>query len=106
MFSRIVTMRPKSDSSAKLTKTLEEQIMPILRKQAGFRDEIILLSPDSTKAVAVSFWDEKEKAEAYGRTAYPQVLEIVKDLLEENPSVKSFDVLSSTFNKTAVKATV
>lgn len=106
MFSRIVTMRPKAGSSTKLTQMLEDQILPILRKQAGFKDEISLLSPDATKAIVVSFWDGKEQADAYGRTVYPQVLEMAKDLLEEDPIVKNFEVVSSTFYKTAVKATV
>ena len=106
MFSRIVTMRPKTDSIVQLTKMLDEQILPILRKQEGFRDEVCLLSEDTSKAVIVSFWDRKEQAETYGRTVYPQILESVKKLLDETPVVRNYDVLSSTFHKLAEKATV
>jgi len=106
MFSRILTMHPKSNSITKLTTALEEQVLPQLRKQEGFKDEIFFLSPDTKDAVVISFWDRKEQAEAYGRTAYPQVLQSVKDLLEETPQVKNYDIVSSTFIKTGVKATV
>ena len=101
MFSRILTMHPKPDSITQLTKTLEEQVLPQLRKQEGFKDEIFFLSPDTKDAVVISFWDRKESAEAYNRTAYPQVLQSVKDLLEGSPLVKTYDIVSSTFFKTA-----
>lgn len=106
MFSRIVTLRPKTNTVLQLTKALEEQVLPMLRKQDGFQDEICLISPDKNKAMVISFWGRKEQAEAYGRTAYPQVLETVKHLLEEAPVVKNYDILSSTFYKTAEKATI
>ena len=106
MFSRIVTMRPKPNSAVQLTKMLEEQVLPSLRKQDGFRDQVCLLSSDTKKVIVISFWDRQEQADAYGRTTFPQVLETVKHLLEETPAVKAYDVLSSTVHKTAIKATV
>ena len=105
MFSRIVTMRPKSDSITQLTKMLDEQILPLLRKQDGFRDEVCLLSSDTKKAVVISFWDREQQADAYGRTAYPKVLEMVDKYLDETPAVKTYNVFSSTFYKLAVAAT-
>ena len=101
MFSRILTMHPKSNCITQLTKTLEEQVLPQLRKQEGFKDEIFFLSPDTKDAVVISFWDRKENAETYNRTAYPQALQSVKDFLEESPQVKTYDIVSSTFFKTA-----
>ena len=106
MFSRILTMHPKTSSITQLTTTLEQQVLPELRKQEGFKDEIFFLSPDTKDAVVITFWDRKENAESYNRTAYPQMLQTVKDLLEEAPQVKTYDIVSSTFAKTAVKATV
>jgi quinol monooxygenase YgiN len=106
MFSRIVTMHPKSSSVTQLTKALEDQILPILRKQEGFQNEISFLSPDTKDAVVISFWDRQEHADAYARTAYPQVLQSIKNLLEDTPHVKNYDILSSTFQKVAVKAAI
>ena len=103
MFSRIVTMRPKSNSITALMKALDEQVLPLLRKQEGFRDEICLLSSDTKKAIVISFWDRKEQAEAYGRTVYPKVLETVEKHLDDTPMVKNYEVFSSTFYKMAIK---
>jgi quinol monooxygenase YgiN len=106
MFSRILTMHPKPNSITHLTKALEEQVVPQLRKQEGFMDEICFVSPDAKDAFVITFWDRKEHAEAYGRTAFPQVLQVVKNFLEESPQTKAYDVVSSTFLNTVVKASV
>ena len=106
MFSRVITMHPKSGSATQLTKTIEDQVLPVLRKQEGFQNEISFLSPDTKDAIVISFWDRQEHADAYGRTAYPQVLQSVKSLLEDTPQVKNYDILNSTFQKTAVKAVI
>lgn len=106
MFSRIVTMRPKPGNITALTKALDEEVLPLLRKQDGFRDEICLVSSDAKKAIVISFWNRKEQADAYGRTLYPQVVELVEKLLDETPMVKNYDVFSTSFYKTAVKETI
>ena len=106
MFSRIVTMRPKHDGITALTKELDEHILPLLRKQEGFRDEICLLSSDAKKIVAISFWDREEQAKAYDRTIYPKVVESVEKYLSEVPFVKTYDVVSDTFYKKAIKEAV
>jgi hypothetical protein len=106
MFARIVTMRPKGNTILQLTKALEEKVLPVLRKQDGFEDEVCLVSPDSKKAIVISFWQRQEQADKYAAVAYPQILESVKHLLEETPVLKSYDVLSSTFYKTPAKTTV
>jgi hypothetical protein len=64
------------------------------------------VSQDTKKTIVISFWGRQEQADKYGSTAFPKILETVKHLLEETPIVKNYDVLSSTFYKTAVKATV
>ena len=53
-------------------------MIPLLRKQPGFRDEVTFLPADgSGDAVAISFWEKRENADAYQRGAYPEVLKAV-----------------------------
>src|SRR6185436_17013216 len=71
MFGRQVTLRLKSNNSAtELNRIAETEILPILRKQKGFRDESFLIAPERSEAIANSFWDTKADAEAYDHTAY------------------------------------
>ena len=67
MFARTVTVRLKANAVGDFTRTLENEIIPILRKQRCFQDEMILVTPDGTEAVGISLWDNKQSAEAYHR---------------------------------------
>ncbi len=104
MFTRHVTMRLKRNAAPELTKTLEDVLIPLLRKQKGFRDEITFVAPERLEAVSVSFWDTKEDAEAYNRAAYPEALKLLSSVVENNPKVQTFEVATSTFHQLAARA--
>jgi heme-degrading monooxygenase HmoA len=93
----------RSNSRADFTNKLEAEIIPLLRKQKGFQDEITFVAPDGKQAFAVSLWDSKEHAEAYNRGSYPEVTKILAKLVEGTPRVKSYEVANSTFHKIAAK---
>jgi len=103
MFSRNVSIRLKPNSVAEFTKTLENEIIPLLRKQKGFQDEITFVVPGGTEAVGVSLWDQKENAEAYDRGTYPQVLSALSKVIEGTPNVQAYEVSNSTFHKIAAR---
>ena len=103
MFSRNVSMRLKPNSVAEFTKTLENEIIPLLRKQKGFQDEITFVVPGGTEAVGISLWDQKENAEAYDRGTYPQVLNALSKVIDGTPRVQGYEVCNSTFHKIAAR---
>jgi len=75
MFARHVTMQLKPNTRAEFTQTIENEILPLLKKQHGFQDEIVFVAPGSgTEGIAISLWDKKEDAETYLRGSYPEVL--------------------------------
>ena len=69
MFARNLHLHLKPNSVAEFTRTIEKEVIPLLRKQKGFQDEITFVTPNGTEVVGISLWDEKEDAEAYGRRA-------------------------------------
>lgn len=101
MYARNVTLHLKANTAPEFTRTLETDVLPMLRKQNGFKDEITFLASDRSEAVAISLWDRKESAEAYGRDTYPQVLKTLAKVVEGTPVVESFEVSNSTFHKIA-----
>ncbi len=105
MFARHVSMRLKPNSVTEFTRTLDKEIIPLLQKQKGFRDEIVLLAPGGTEAVGISLWDQKENAEAYNRETYPEVQKLLGKVVEGAPRVQTFEVSSSTFHKVSARAT-
>jgi heme-degrading monooxygenase HmoA len=101
MFGRQVTMKLKANSAAELTRIANKEIIPMLRKQKGFRDETTLIAPERSEAIANSFWDTKEDAEAYNRSSYAEVLKTLSSVLDGTPTVKTFEFANSTFHTAA-----
>jgi hypothetical protein len=104
MFARRVSMHLKSNSVAEFTQTIEKDILPLLRKQKGFRDEITFVVPGGTEAFGISLWDNRENAEAYNRETYPEVTKILAVVVEGTPRVETYEVANSTFHKVAAAA--
>ena len=99
MFARRVSLELKSNNVADFTERMENEILPMLRKQKGFQDEITFVAPGGTKAFGISLWDRKEDAETYGRETYPQVEKILAKFVDGSPRVSMYDVSNSTFHK-------
>jgi hypothetical protein len=91
-------MKLKVNSTAELTRINESEIIPLLLKQKGFRDEITFIAPERSRAITNSFWDTKEDEESFGRTGYLQVLKALSNVLEETPTVEKFELAHSTFH--------
>jgi hypothetical protein len=101
MFARSISFRLKPNSIAAFTKLIEDETLPLLRKQKGFQDEITLFVPGGRDAVGISLWDQKESAEAYDSYGYPDVLKALRKVVEGTPQVHTYEVANSTFHKIA-----
>jgi heme-degrading monooxygenase HmoA len=105
MFARRVYLHLKPNSVAELTQRLEKEIIPLLRKQKGFQDEISFVGQGGTEAFGISLWDKAENAEAYSRGAHPEVTKILASVVEGPAQVETFEVANSTFHKIAAAVT-
>jgi hypothetical protein len=92
-------MHLKPNSLTEFTQKVEMEIIPLLRKQSGFQDEITFVSPGGKEAFALSLWDKAEDAEAYNCGAYPAIAKIMATMIEGSPRVETFEVANSTFHK-------
>jgi hypothetical protein len=106
MFARRVSMELKPNSVPEFTERLEKEIIPLLRKQKGFQDEITFVAPRGTEAFGISLWDKAESAEAYNTGAYTEVMKILSKVVEGKPQVETYEVSNSTFHKIATPLTV
>ena len=75
MYARNVSFRLKSNMQSDYTRTFENQILPLLRKQKGFKDEITLCNPGSQDAISISLWENKNNADDYNTNTYPRSVE-------------------------------
>ena len=99
MFARRVSMHLKPNSAAELTRRLDKEIIPLLRKRKGFQDEINFITTGGKFAFGISLWDRTEDAEAYNRETYPEVAKLLATVVEGTPQVETYEVSNSTFHR-------
>ena len=102
MFARNVSFRLKSNMLSDYTRTFENEILPLLRKQRGFQEEVTLSNPGNQDAIAISLWDSKASAEAYNANHYPEVLRTLARMIDGTPKVQTFESVTSTFHNAPV----
>ncbi|HXY15117.1 MAG TPA: hypothetical protein VEI26_11515 [Terriglobales bacterium] len=82
MYARIVEFVPRAEKKDEFIKTMKNEVLPILKKQAGFLD-ILPLFPEmkNEKAVHITLWMERRDAERYEKDVFPRVEDIVRPFL-------------------------
>jgi len=103
MFARNAHFRLKSlDMAAEFARTFENEILPLLRKQEGFKGEITLANPGSLEQIAISLWENEHNAEAYNADVYPQVLKILAKVIDVTPKIRTFEAVTLNVDHGAV----
>ena len=105
MFARFVSMGVKSGNLAEFNRILEKEVIPLLQRQKGFREEIVLTNPSGAEAVGISIWEQKENAESYNREKFPEVQQLLTKVLDGTARVKTYAVSHSTVHKIAAHVT-
>ena len=102
MFTRVVDIRTITGKAKEFSTALNEKVLPMLRKQPGFIDEITLVSnTEPDRILALSFWQNEEQAERYHHEQFPKITELLDNILESEPQVETFHVDTSTTHKIA-----
>jgi hypothetical protein len=100
MFARNAYFRMKSlTMAADFARTLENEILPLLRKQEGFRGEITFSNPGSLEQIAISLWDNRGFAEAYDVGVYPQVLKILAKVIDGTPKIRTYEAVTLSLDQ-------
>ena len=101
----ILTFHLKCNMLSDYTRTFEKDILPLLRRQKGFKEELTMAGPGGVDVTAISLWENKTDADTYNTNAYPQVLKTLARFIDGTPKVQTFDVVTSTFQKHDVLVT-
>jgi len=102
MYTRVVEITSKSGKARELCSIIDDKVLPLLKRQAGFVDETVIVSDtEPNRVLALSFWKTREDANRYAREQFDTVQKTVQNLLETAPVVRTFDVHTSTMHKVA-----
>ena len=102
MYTRVVSMQLKPNKAREFSDLFDKEILPALRRQPGFRDELLFVDPGGPEVVAISLWDSKANAETYDRVTYPEMLKTLAKVTDGAPKVRTLQVAYSTFHKIAI----
>ncbi len=98
MFARNLYMYLKNDGARAYKQKIEGEVIPLLRKQEGFLEEITFLYLNGREVQAFSLWDTAEHAEAYNRGTYREVARMLASVIEGVPRILTYEVLHSTLH--------
>ena len=95
MFARNAHFRIKSlNMAGDFARTLENEVLPLLRVQEGFKGEVTLSNPGSLEQIAISLWETKDQADAYHAHAYPKVLKALAKVIDGTPKVRTYEAVT------------
>lgn len=105
MHTLLIEGHVKPGKKSEFITSWNREILPALKKQAGFVDEILLFGttePDS--GVGISLFKTREDAERYHREVFPRLANTVQHLMTGPPTVRQFNVEASETFRIAAKA--
>lgn len=92
-YARNVHFQFTSGKETELNNLFEKEVLPMLRMQDGFQQEVTLLNPKG--AQFISLWDNRKNAETYEKATYPQVLAKLTSFIVGTPVVETYETASS-----------
>lgn len=101
MFVRHVTIELQPGSLARFARIIEGEVLPLLRSQEGFRDQVTMVAPDCVQAVVITFWDDEQSEEAFNRARNPDVTRRLLEVVDGSPRVERFEAITSTLHELA-----
>jgi len=102
MFTRVVEVSTKNGKARDVCSVIRDKVLPILKNQNGFVDEITLVSTENpNRVMALSFWKTREDAQRYETQQFQNVTSLIRSHIEDDPRVETFDLDTSTTHKIA-----
>ena len=90
MYARKVSLCLKSEALSQFMRKIEYEMVPLLRRQKGFLDQLILLSNNGKMFYVYTFWETGEDAARYDRTVLPALKQLLTAVVDGALRVHSF----------------
>ena len=92
-FVREISFEIKNGKEKEFAGLFENEVVPMLRNQPGFQQELTFVNPKG--AHAISLWDDKKSAETYQTETYPKVLAKLTTVINGTPTLETYESASS-----------
>jgi len=94
--ARSVRFDIATDKSEQFHTLFKNEVLPLLKKQDGFRNELLLV--ENQHVLAISVWNTADAARKYETATYPQVDKALRPVMAAgSPTIETYqyDTLST-----------
>ena len=94
--ARSVRFDIATDKNEQFHNLFRNDVLPILKKQDGFKDELLLVQDQHV--LAISIWNNMDSARKYESATYPQLDKTLRPIMFGKPIVDTYqyDTLSTS----------
>jgi hypothetical protein len=86
--ARSVRFDIATDKNEEFKTLFRNEILPTLKKQEGFKDEMLLVKDQHV--LAISVWSDVDSARKYESATYPQLDKKLRPVMAGNATVETF----------------
>jgi len=90
-FARSVQFALKNGKNDEFKRLMNTDILPLLKKQQGFRQTLMVL--DMNAGISLTVWDDRARAENYNTKTYPEILKKLSTVFEGTPTVHTYETV-------------
>jgi heme-degrading monooxygenase HmoA len=93
--ARSVRFDIAADKNEEFHTLFKNEVLPLLKKQDGFRNELLLV--ENQHVLAISLWNNADSAKKYETSTYPQLDKTLRPVMNGRATVENFqfDTLST-----------
>ena len=86
--ARSVRFDIATDKNEEFHKLFKTEVLPLLKKQDGFKDELLLVQDQHV--LAISVWNTVDSARKYETATYPQVDKVLRPIMTGRPTIETY----------------
>ena len=86
--ARSVRFDIAADKNEEFHTLFRNEVLPILKKQDGFKDELLLVQDQHV--LAISVWNDMDSARRYESATYPQLDKTLRPVMSGKATVETF----------------
>ena len=93
MHARVTTLHIRPDKVDETVALFQQQIMPVVKAQAGYQGIQLLVDRATGNGMAISFWNSEAEGQAYEASGtYRQMVGMVDANFSAPPSLATYEV--------------
>lgn len=96
VYARNIKFEVHPEKTKEFNTFFNSDILPLLKKQEGFREEMLLFREN--KGMGISLWNTRENIEKYNTTVYPEISKKLTPFLTGQPTVEVYELTTGTLN--------